>query len=513
MKSGKGVLNRRTFLQICNLLIFFGALVGLSGCGHSVDPLAAKQISYISYTPGSTPFMGQLQFQGDGLTKLAGYSFTIQPKNGSVSAPIKVSYNIAALLSRGFVQSSGSGMAVSVNLPVFGLYADLNNVVLTELQFSDGSSWTQMIPIATQSYTDPTGIYAKPVVLKQRVAGSTLGFSFLAMKSGLGTPVIIDTDGEIRWVGSNIANSQSSIFTGDGFIIGDSSTPTVVQLSLGGAVTKTALQSSTVTAFHHSIDPGKQGFLVEVNTATNLESIGLETTISGLVLNTWDLGAILTAYMQANGDDPSTFVRPGVDWFHMNAMTYDPTDDSVIVSSRENFLIKLNYKTGNIIWIFGDPTKYWYTFPSLRAKALTLSGGGLYPIGQHAVSITSDGLVMVFNDGLGSANQPAGAPAGETRTYSAVSAYSIDATSGTADEVWDFDYGQSIYSSVCSSAYEAPGKTYLVDYAVADNVTHARLVGLDSNHNVAFDFQYPTSGCMTSWNAVPIPLDNLRVTE
>ena len=278
-------------------------------------------------------------------------------------------------------------------------------------------------------------------------------------------------------------------------------------------MTKTILQSPTVTTFHHNIDPGKQGFLVDVNTATNMESIGLEITGNGIVLNTWDLGAILAAYMQANGDDPSTFVRPGVDWFHMNAMTYDPKDDSVIVSSRENFLIKLNYKTGNIIWIFGDPTKYWYTFPSLRVKALTLSGGGLYPIGQHAVSITSDGLVMVFNDGLGSANQPAGAPAGETRTYSAVSAYSIDATSGTAEEVWDFDYGQSIYSSVCSSAYEAPGKTYLIDYAVADNVTHARLVGLDSSHNVAFDFQYPTTGCMTSWNAVPIPLDNLRVTE
>ena len=351
-----------------------------------------------------------------------------------------------------------------------------------------------MIPISTQSYTDPTGIYAKPVVLKQRVAGSTLGFSFFAMKSGLGTPVIVDTDGEIRWVGSSISNSQSSIFTGDGFILGDSGTPTVVQLSLGGAVTKTTLQSPTVTTFHHNIDPGKQGFLVDVNTATNMESIGLEITGNGIVLNTWDLGAILAAYMQANGDDPSTFVRPGVDWFHMNAMTYDPKDDSVIVSSRENFLIKLNYKTGNIIWIFGDPTKYWYTFPSLRVKALTLSGGGLYPIGQHAVSITSDGLVMVFNDGLGSANQPAGAPAGETRTYSAVSAYSIDATSGTAEEVWDFDYGQSIYSSVCSSAYEAPGKTYLIDYAVADNVTHARLVGLDSSHNVAFDFQYPTTG-------------------
>src|SRR4029077_11527523 len=142
------------------------------------------------------------------------------------------------------------------------------------------------------------------------------------------------------------------------------------------------------------------------------------------VFNHWDLAAILSAYMVSRGDDASAFVRPGVDWFHSNSTAYDPSDDSIIVSSRENFVIKVDYNTGNIIWILGDPSKYWYTFPSLRAKALTLAPGGLYPIGQHAPSITSNGLLMLFNDGAGSFNQPAGAPAGDTRTYSTVSAYS-----------------------------------------------------------------------------------------
>ena len=134
-------------------------------------------------------------------------------------------------------------------------------------------------------------------------------------------------------------------------------------------------------------------------------------------IQTFDMADILTSYMQANGDDASAFVRPGIDWFHVNASTYDPSDNTVIVSSRENFLIKVNYSTHDIVWILGDPTKYWYTFPSLRAKALTLNAGGDYPIGQHAVSITSDGYVMVFNDGYGSVNQPSGEPAGLTRTY------------------------------------------------------------------------------------------------
>jgi arylsulfate sulfotransferase len=30
--------------------------------------------------------------------------------------------------------------------------------------------------------------------------------------------------------------------------------------------------------------------------------------------------------MIKNGDDPSDFVRDGVDWFHMNSAIYDPSD-------------------------------------------------------------------------------------------------------------------------------------------------------------------------------------------
>lgn len=119
---------------------------------------------------------------------------------------------------------------------------------------------------------------------------------------------------------------------------------------------------------------------------------------------------------------------------------------------------------------------------------------------------------MLFNDGLGSENQPAGAPTGQSRTYSAVSAYTINAAAMTAENTWNFDYGQSIYSSVCSSAYEAASsQSLLVDYAVADIDTQARLVGLDPNHNVVFDFQYSTGVCTTSWNAVPIAFDNLQI--
>jgi arylsulfate sulfotransferase len=273
-----------------------------------------------------------------------------------------------------------------------------------------------------------------------------------------------------------------------------------------------------LSSFTHNIDPSPNGVLAEFNGTDDLGD-SIDDIVSEIApfsgqppFQTYDMADILTSYMVANGDDSTAFVRPGSDWFHVNASTYDPSDNTVIISSRENFLVKLNYSTHQIVWIFGDPTKYWYTFPSLRAKALTLDAGGNYPIGQHGVSITSDGYVMVMNDGLGSISQPPTAPTGVTRNYSEVSAYSVDSAKMTAHEVWGFNYGQSIYSPICGSSYEAQGGDYLVDFATADNYTQARLVGLDSNRNVVFDFQYTSPNyCAAAWNAIPVPFENLKI--
>jgi arylsulfate sulfotransferase len=480
-----------------------------------VSQAAASGVQVTASQPGVTPFISFVELIGTGMQNVAAAEFTIEPKSGSVSKPVHVRYAINALVRRGYLLRLDSAGQWLVRLPVFGLYAGYANQLLVRLDFQDGSVADLSAGIATAVYHDPSAIYDQPTIFKKRGAGTVLGFDFFVMKSWLGSPVVIDTDGEIRWVGAGISNASSSVVEGDGFVIGDQSNGTLYQLRLDGSLSQNTLPASLYTNFHHNIDHGKQALLAEVNSvdggAVNVESVLIELTPAASIVGKWDLAAILSGYMRDRGDDPSAFVRPGTDWFHMNASTYDPRDDSVIVSSRENFLIKLDYSTGNIAWILGDPTKYWYTFPSLRAKAVTLQPGNLYPIGQHSVSITSDGLVMVFNDGGPSFNQPAGAPAGQSLSYSAVSAYSIDSATSTAQEVWRFDYGQSIYSFVCSSAYEASGGSVLVDYAVADDDTEARLVGLDAAHNVVFDFEYPTQFCNTSWNATPIAFDDFSI--
>jgi hypothetical protein len=90
---------------------------------------------------------------------------------------------------------------------------------------------------------------------------------------------------------------------------------------------------------------------------------------------------------------------------------------------------------------------------------------------------------------------------------SSVVAYSIDDGARTATQVFRFDHEPALYSAFCSSAYEMPDGSFLVDYAVA-NGDEAVLVGLDSHFATAFELSFPTQGCNTAWNAEPIAFEN-----
>lgn len=452
-----------------------------------------------------SPFLATVELRGTNLAFITSVTFTVKPRAGSVSRPVKATYSPGWLTANGY----GNTTPGAYRVPVFGLYANHSNSVAAEVKFTDGSVAALDVPIATAAFVDPTGVYDQPAFLRRRAAGSSLGFDFFYIKSEITTPLVIDTDGEVRWWVPGDAYSVSTLFERNGFT---AAVPPMrlVRTELDGRRSEVPIAAPYYQT-HHSLDPGRTGVLVEVDDRVNgvidWEHILVEVAPGGTTIAEWNLGDIISRHMAANGDDPSQFVRFGIDWFHMNAAAYDPRDDSVILSSRENFVIKVKYQTGEIVWILGDPTKYWYTFPSLRAKALQLEPPGLYPIGQHAVSITSDGLLLLFNNGAASLNNPAGTSRGESRAYSVVSAYEINPLTLTAREARRFDYGNSVSSQFCSSAYEA-SQSLLVSYSRASNGTKARLVGVDPQQQVVFDFEYVNlGGCNTSFSAGPIAFD------
>lgn len=494
------------------IVVAFAAALALAACGgdsNSNSMASDARLAIQSATQGATPFLGTLQVNGVDWQNVSAVAYTISNKAGAVSKPVRVRYETAALLRKGYLTQG----ATTLRLPVFGLYQSRANAVRVEVTFKDGSVATVDGQLSTGAYTPQDANYAQLTVVKPRSANDGLGFDFMLLKATVGSPIVVDTDGEIRWATTDIRYAASLALKDNQMLVGDDLTPTFKMVDFDGTSTSGTIKSSTVTNFHHNVDAGKTGFLAEfdatISGVKHIESQVSEIDGAGTVLQEWDFAKILSSYMAAEGDDPTLFVRPGVDWFHVNSSIYDPRDDTVIASSRENFVIKVDYKTGKPVWILGDPQKYWYTFPSLRKLALTLDAGGLYPIGQHALSLAADGSLMLFDNGANSLNQPAGAPAGESRSYSAVSKFAIDATQRRATMNWHFDNAKSILSAYCSSANEASNRTLLVTYAIAGG-NSARLVGLGSDQKIAFDFRYPSLRCNTAWNAVPVAFDALH---
>jgi len=499
-------------MKTCSIIIIgavFMVLSHLAGANQADD----TTITITGHTAGITPFISKLTLEVSNTTVLKSIQFAIDPKPGSVTRPLSGTYANDYLVGRGFEHPP------EVILPVYGLYAGYTNIVRLTYRFLDGSSKQDVTSVATATFDDQGCGYNNPTIIQPRTNSTHLSYDYIFDRSACGdfSPVMLDSDGALRWVSpvpTEFALFASSTFSDNAVYLTQSSQ--LFRVELDGDVSLLADYSNIgVVNLHHNIDTGKTGLLIEPDTTSYFESVILEIDKSdGTVLRTFNMAAIISAAMIAGGDDPSQFVFPTpTDWFHNNGAAYNRADDSLIVSSRENFLICIDYETRAIKWILGDPTKKWHQFPSLRQFALGVAPGSLAPIGQHAPSITFDQGLMVYDNGQKSLFQN---PPGDQRDYVSPRKYTLDLVGKVATEVWNYPANQSIHSPFCSSIYEDAPYNYLIDHAFVNgggppNIpTFAQLLGLDALGERIFYYQYPTMGCNTAYNSIPIHLESTK---
>src|SRR6266496_4113075 len=494
----------------------FMVLTHLAGASQADD----TTITISGKTAGVTPFISKLTLQVSNTTVLKSIQFAIGPKPGSVTRPLSGTYANQNLVRRGFEHPP------EIILPVYGLYAGYTNIVKLTYRFLDGSSKQAVTAITTATYDDGGCGYNNPTRLQPRTNSTHLSYDYIFDSSACGTfsPVILDSDGALRWASPlrsfPALEGASTFFDGAVYVSRGS---TLSRVDLDGSVSLLADYSNLgIESLHHNLDRGKTGLLIEVDTNAWYESVILEVdSADGHLLKIFNMADIISAAMIAGGDDPSQFVfqrtpQSNNDWFHNNAVAYNRADDSLIVSSRENFVICIDYETGTIKWILGDPTKKWHQFPSLAHFALMLAPGSLPPIGQHAVSVTYDQNLLLYDNGLNSLF-PLNQPPGEGRTFSSPRKYSLDLVGKIATEVWEFPMNQSVYSPICSSCYEDAPLNYLIDHASGTAFVPvpgggiAQLLGLDAAGEKIFYYQYPKNlPCITAYNSIPIHLENTK---
>ncbi|WP_413431093.1 aryl-sulfate sulfotransferase [Crateriforma spongiae] len=121
-----------------------------------------------------------------------------------------------------------------------------------------------------------------------------------------------------------------------------------------------------------------------------------------------------------------------IDWSHANSIT-KLEDGSVIINFRyQSAIVNFDPKTGDINWIFGEPSGWP---KELQSKLFRLKGDIRWPWHQHAPVFTSKGTLLLFDNGNYRA-RPFDTPTPVAQTRSRAVEYEVDVESMTASQVW-----------------------------------------------------------------------------
>ena len=294
-------------MKTCSLIIigavftFFSHVAGATQADETT-------ITITGHTAGATPFISKLSLEVSNTTVLRSIQFAIDPKPGSVTRPLSGTYANDYLLSRGFEQPPP---ATTVTLPVYGLYAGYQNIVRLTYRFLDGSSKQAVTSITTASFDDQGCGYNTPTKLQPRTNSTRLSYDYIFVRSACGdfSPIILDSDGALRWVSAMPTQSAlfaSSIFFDNAVYLTQLSQ--LFRVELDGAFELLADYSNIgVVNLHHNIDPGKTGLLIEPDTTSYFESIIMEVdSTDGHVLKTFNMANIISAAMIAGEMIPAS---------------------------------------------------------------------------------------------------------------------------------------------------------------------------------------------------------------
>jgi hypothetical protein len=265
--------------------------------------------------------------------------------------------------------------------------------------------------------------------------------------------VIIDSSGEVVWYGTTPSTAEvRQLPNGDLFM---PSTNSFVEMNLLGDTVRTwPVPGSLPIDLHEGLptDHGSILFLADATavvtnyptsvTDSNAPLANAKVLFQTVVEIATTNAAVLSTWKPIDTLDPRRIsylvklLRLGWDAQHANAVIEDPSDDSLIVSLRnQNAVVKLSRQTGGLRWILG-PHEGWGA--QWQPYLLTPTGASFaWPYGQHAPVLTPQGTLLLYDDG-NYRTMPFTPPIADTNNYSRAVEYRIDEQKMEVSQVWEY---------------------------------------------------------------------------
>ena len=381
---------------------------------------------------------------------------------------------------------------------VFALYPGLTNPIVIRMENEKGALDIDTIGILTEPLPDG---FPEIKIDKLNTVKMEHGWHLAEMHladdgSFKSYPIIFDHSGAVRWYldiqfSNYIAWPVKFLENGNIFF---STNGQIYEVALTGEIINT--WSPQGYGIHHEIQELPSGnFLAAVDKWTGPPTIfkdGAEVNsvedhiieidrATGAVLKEWDLRKHLDV-------DRTALVDGGGDWFHMNAIYYDDATKSMIISGRNQGIVKLSWDD-QLQWILA-PHRGWgragadgsgvETSPYLLTA---INGAGaIYPDGvqegsirsgdfdwcwgQHAPMLLPNGNLFVFDNGFNRNYAWSG-------SYTKAVEYHIDEANMTIEQVWQYgkERGTELQSQIISDVdfLENTGNRLMV----AGTINHA----------------------------------------
>lgn len=374
------------------------------------------------------------------------------------------------------IEQSFDTYSKNLNIPVVGLYPNTVNKVVVTLIFEN------------EKVIDTIKIQTNKVPQQfPRIEINKLDRS--NMESGLhacdihfanfgkfnSIPMIFDDQGEVRWYldlsfDGKMVSPFQRLKDGTILMVGRH---VIYEFDMLGKQLKQTLINQNYGMHHEVLElpngnllicVGKRDAYININEESILSDsdfIILYDRKNSKIIKEWDLAK----HLDVTRNDMN-FLRPG-DWLHMNGLAFVEKDSSIIVSGRNQGLIKISWND-ELQWIMspkrnwgksGRDSKGFDTKPFLLT-AVNLEGKPYnndvqegvvstndfdFSWGPHAPKILPNGNILVFDNGFfrNYNNQ---------NNYSRAVEYHINETDKTLTQIWQYgkEKNNALFSSIVS---------------------------------------------------------------
>jgi arylsulfate sulfotransferase len=377
------------------------------------------------------------------------------------------------------------------SVPIIGLYSNYLNTVHLNLVNSDGHTIARTtLKIRIDSLPDilQTAIKADVLPNGNVAKGVFLVSNYSVLNPQI--PLMVDNYGDIRWfldysnhpeLKTLRYNNGLKRLRNGNFYFGNTSTHKIYEIDLLGTVLNTWDLGSKGFLFHHEIEEKPDGNLIALASKTGSLNYGSNETIedfvleinrkTGNIVTVWDLKESMDEYRLAITPHPE-------DWMHANAVLYDSTDNTIVVSGRHQGVIKVDFNN-KLKWIIaphrgwttnrrGEDLKRFLLTPlAADGKAITdsavLDGSKNHRDFewlwyQHSTVATPNGNYMFFDNG------DIRNYVEEAAKYSRAVEYKIDPVKMTIQQKWQYgkERGLETFSRIVSSVQYLPKSNHVL---------------------------------------------------